>query len=472
MIKFIRQSDRILRSSLTALAVLTLGGISVAQAQEALEPQRPRVLTLQDCIEIALQESPALEGSRFDVASATEEVKAARGKLYPELTASASAQAFSGSPTSKFSIVNLGDNGGSVVVNPNNPRNARQVDLGEVELYSARLRYPLFKEGSFLGIGNPPAVASKQARRRNLTWTYQLRREDVIDRITDAYITTVSAINRASYAQRRVRLLDLMVGITREQEKQGLTLPIDAKLAQGQLSGARSLSKILQEQAVAGSIELSRALGMDSPEELHLSSELPEPPEPPSAAALLGRSLNQHPSLQVQRAVIDQAREDYKLERYRLYPSVNLDAAALHIDDFGSSSAEVYSAAISVNIPIFDFGAQLATTRAKLLKYKAERARLLSVADDVTFEVVKTYQEIYVLSQNILSLQEEVSKAERDLQVTSSQQQQGIAPPLTSIEKELRLIAKRDDLDGVEVRRLILYSALQKAAGGAWHWTK
>ena len=292
------------------------------------------------------------------------------------------------------------------------------------------MRYPLFKDGSFFGIGNPPAVASKQAHKRNLAWTFQLRREEVIDRITDAYITTVSAMNRAGYAERRVHLLDQLVGITQEQQRQGLTLPIDLKLAQGQLSGARSLSKILREQAVAGSIELSRALGMESVDELHLSSELPTPPEPPSAQALLGSALNQHPSLQVQRAVIDEAQADYKLERYRLYPSVNLDGSAFHIDDFGSSGAEVYSGAITVSIPLFDFGAQIATTRAKLLRYKAERARLLSVADDLTFEVVKTYQEIYVLSQNILSLQEDVSKADRDLQVTSSQQQQGIAPPL------------------------------------------
>ena len=60
--------------------------------------------------------------------------------------------------------------------------------------------------------------------------------------------------------------------------------------------------------------------------------------------------------------------------------------------------------------------------------------------------------------------------ADRDLQITSSQQQQGIAPPLTAIDRELRLIAKRDNLDGLEVRRLMLYAALQKAAGGAWKW--
>ena len=63
-----------------------------------------------------------------------------------------------------------------------------------------------------------------------------------------------------------------------------------------------------------------------------------------------------------------------------------------------------------------------------------------------------------------------MAKADRDVQVVGSQQQQGIATPLSAIEKELRLIAKRDDLDGLEVRRLTLYAALQKAAGGSWKW--
>ena len=113
-----------------------------------------------------------------------------------------------------------------------------------------------------------PAEASKLARRRNLAWTSRLRREDVIARITDAFITTVSAENRAGYAERRVKLLQQQVDITREQQKQGLTLPIDLKLAQSQLTGAETLSKILRQQAVAGKIELARALGFDSPGEL------------------------------------------------------------------------------------------------------------------------------------------------------------------------------------------------------------
>jgi outer membrane protein TolC len=88
----------------------------------------------------------------------------------------------------------------------------------------------------------------------------------------------------------------------------------------------------------------------------------------------------------------------------------------------------------------------------------------------VNYEVLKTYQVIYTLTQNILDLQGDVAKAQRDVQVLEAQQQQGIAEPLNVIEKELHLIAKQDELQGIEARRLSDYARLQRAAGGAWKW--
>jgi multidrug efflux system outer membrane protein len=304
-----------------------------------------------------------------------------------------------------------------------------------------------------------------------LSWTAKLKREEVIARIAEAYVTTVSAMNRAGYAERRVELLQKQADITEEQQKQGLMLPIDLKVARTQLSGAQTLAKILRQQAISGRIELARNLGFESTDELHLSNELPEPPEPPSADKIMSSAmLAGHPSLEVQKAVIDEARQDYRLERFRLYPSVTLTGSAVHVDDFGSSGAEVYTGGVRVDVPLFDFGTQMSTARSKLAKYQAERARLSSVGDDVTFQIVNIYQAIYVVSQNILNLQDDVAKADRDLRVIGSQQQAGISAPLTAIEKELHLIAKRDDLDGLEVRRLVLYAALEKASGGSWKW--
>ena len=467
MTKSILHRDRSSNNVAAGLAALLFILPCTSEAQEVLEAPPPHPLTLHDCIAIALGESPALEASRYDVFSAAQEVRAAQGMALPLLTGSAQYQLFSGSPTTKFSVINLGSvtPGGTVVT-------ANTVGWTGIEQYGAHLKYPLFNDGSILGLNNAPAIAEKKAKKQAMAWTVNLTREDVIYRITDEFVATVSARNRMGLAERRVKLLDQSVSVTQEQQKQGLKLPIDVKVAKEQFSAAQTLLTLIREQAVAGSLGLSKTLGLASSSKLSLSNILPDPPDPPpTTEQLLGACLNHHPSLEKQRAVIDQAKQDYRLERFRLYPSVFLDGSATEIDEFDpSNSASVFVGAIAISVPIFDFGTQLATTRSKLMKYKAEQARLFSTADDVNYEVLKTYQTIYTLTQHILDLQGDVSKAERDVQVIQAQQQQGIAEPLIAIEKELHLIAKQDELHGIEARRLTLYARLQKAAGGAWKW--
>lgn len=468
MTKSVLRLDRSSNNIAACLAALLFIVPCASQAGVSSDGIAYRRLTLHDCIAIALGESPALEASRFDVLSAGEEVRAAQGKLLPQVVGSAQYELFSGSQVSKFGVLNIGS------VTPNGTVvTANNVGWTGVELYGAHLKYPLFAEGSIFGLNNAPAIAEKKAKKQALAWTHNLTREEVIYRITDEFVTTVSARNRMGLAERRVKLLDQSVSITQEQQNQGLKLPIDVKVAREQFGAAQTLLKLLREQAVAGSLGLSKTLGLSSSSNLPLSNVLPEPPDPPpTTEQLIGACLTHHPSLEKQRAIIDQAKQDYRLERFRLYPSVYLDGSANYIDDFSgvSNSESVFIGAIAVSIPIFDFGAQLATTRSKLMKYKAEQARLSSTADDVNYEVLKIYQTIYTLTHNILSLQGDVSKAQRDVQVVQAQQQQGIGEPLVAIEKELHLIAKQDELEGIEARRLSYYARLQKAAGGAWKW--
>jgi len=219
--------------------------MSEAGEGSAALPHHP--LTLHECIAIALGESPALEASRFDVFSADQEVRAAQGMLLPQITGGADYLLFSGSRVSKFGVINLGSvsPNGSVVT-------ASSVGSAEVELYSAHLKYPLFADGSILGLNNAPGVAEKKAKRQALAWTVSLTREDVIFRITDEFVTTVSARNRMGLAEHRVKLLDQSVSIIQEQQKQGLKLPVDVKVAKEQFSGGQTLLTLLRQQAVAG----------------------------------------------------------------------------------------------------------------------------------------------------------------------------------------------------------------------------
>jgi len=435
-----------------------------AQEISTHNPDLPRhPLTLQECIAIALGESPKLKASRFDLLAAGEEIRAAQAALWPNLKGSATGEAFSGEHTSKFRIVSTtSPSGGAVSANS-------QVDLAGVGIGGLKLDYPVFKDGSIFGFNDAPAVELKRAKKNALAWTAHLTREEVVYRVTEDFISTVSAQNRVEPIDRRVALQQRSVDITREEQQKGLLLPIDLKVATEQLNGARSLSKVIHEQAVAGSLGLTQLLGLPSSSHIRLNSTLPEPSAPPDAAQLFNTMLAQHPSLQVQRAKIEEAKQDYRLERFRLYPDVALTGRALYITDF-QKDAHILVGGITVNIPIWDWGTQLDTMRARRDTYSAEHARLGAVANDLTSELVRIYQEIFSLSERILTLQGETGKLDRDLRVAASQQQQGITPPLTTIDTELQLVGKRDELEIVQARRLLLYAKLQEAMGGTWKW--
>src|SRR6266568_3923706 len=433
MIKSIPHRNLILRNSLAASLAALLLVLPLrlpAQKISTHNPDLPRhPLTLQDCIAIALGESPKLEATRFDLLAAGEEIRAAQASLWPNLKGSATGEAFSGERTGKFGIVLTGPSGGGVNAN-------RQVDLAGIGLFGLKLEYPVFKDGSIFGFNDAPAVEIKRAQRNALAWTAHLTREDVIYRVTQVFVDTVSAQNRVEPIDRRVELLQRAVDITRGEQEKGLVLPIDVKVVTEQLNDARSLSKIIHEQAVAGYLGLTRLLGLRSSSHIRLNSTLPEPPPPPDAAQLFRTMLALHPS-------------------------------ALYVTDF-DHDAHVLIGGITVDVPIFDFGAQLDTVRARRDTYNAEQARLGAVGDDLTSDLVAIYQQIYALSERILTLQGEIGKLDRDLRVAQSQQQQGITPPLTAIDAEVVLVGKQDELNIDESRRLLLYANLQKKMGGTW----
>jgi outer membrane protein TolC len=466
MTKFIPHRNLFLGTNLIGLLTILLlilvqrlSGREVRTYDQNL-PRHP--LTLHDCIAIALGESPKLEATRLDLLAAGEEIRAAQASLWPNLTGSATGEAFSGDRTSKFGIVNAGTTGAGISTN-------KHVDLAGVGIFGLKLEYPVFKDGSIFGFNDAPAVELKAAERNALAWTAHLTREDVIYRLTQVFVDTVSAENRIEPTDHRVALLERSVDIHKEEQQKGLLLPIDVEVATRQLNSARSLSKTLHEQATAGYLGLARLLGLSSSAHIRLNSTLPEPPAPPDAAQLFHTMLAQHPSLKAQLANILKAKQDYRLENFRLYPSVTLHGSAVDVSDF-NSDAHLFVGGVTVDIPIWDFGMQLDTVRARRDTYHAEQARLGAVGNDLASDLVRIYREIYALSERILTLQVEAGKLDRDLRVAQSQQQQGITPPLTAIDAELAVIGKQEELEVDQARRLVLYAELQKAMGGTWKW--
>src|SRR5437764_3228842 len=275
MIKFAPHRYPILASSSVGLLATLLLSLPLRlQAGEVKTysnlPRHP--LTLRDCIAIAFGESPKLEATRLDLLAAGAEIRAAQDLLWPNLKGAATGEMFSGDRTGKFGIVNAGiTTGGGISTRS-------RVNLAGIGFFDLRLDYPVFKDGSIFGFNDAPTVEIKKAQRDALAWTAHLTREDVIFRITQVFVDTVSVQNRVEPVHRRVELFQQALDIHKEQQQKGLGLPIDVEVATKQLNSAQSLSKALHEQVVAGHLGVTKLLGLQSSAHITLDSTLPEPP--------------------------------------------------------------------------------------------------------------------------------------------------------------------------------------------------
>src|SRR5947199_10308175 len=86
-----------------------------------------------------------------------------------------------------------------------------------------------------------------------------------------------------------------------------------------------------------------------------------------------------------------EAKQDYLRETYRVHPSVALHGSGLYVTDFDTDAHDLVGG-VTVSIPIWDFGAQLNTVRARRDTYAAEQARLGAVGNDLSSDLVKAYR--------------------------------------------------------------------------------
>src|ERR1700751_2373723 len=122
-----------------------------------------KALTVHDCINEALGKSPRLEADHYNLQAENEAIKKARAGLLPNITGSAELQNLTGSPTGPFAVlgVNNPDVTGVISFRVNSKTaGSGRVDWATVGNGSLQMRYPLYQNGSILGLNNAPAVAA------------------------------------------------------------------------------------------------------------------------------------------------------------------------------------------------------------------------------------------------------------------------------------------------------------------------
>jgi outer membrane protein TolC len=450
-----------------------LGIVFLALTCAAVAGGDGKPLTLRECINQALGRSPRLEADRYKLAADNEAIKKARAGLLPKLTASFDLQNLTGSPVGPFAVlgVNNVDETGISSVRASQ-RSPIRVDLASVGDASVQIRYPLYENGSILGLNNAPAVAAAKSLYARQQWTIRLSEQSVIETLASTFYNTTAYLQKVDLDREKVELSKKRVEIMKQELALHLTLPQYVELAKAELQADEQNLAASQHRVLDSAMQLAQLIGR--PLRLSLTLDLSEPhiPALPALEAFLNRVASQHPAIGVQQANIDLAQQNLRLAEAALLPKVDFVTSYTWATAFGRENPDLFYMLLRVEVPIFDWGHGLAEEREERDKMKAAQAELRQVDVDLREIILSELSDIHTTEGVIARLERDYIQARNNLGLEKERHEQGIANELFLVDAEEALAKAKDDLILAKLAQRLEYVRLQRLAGGVWVWNR
>lgn len=183
-------------------------------------------------------------------------------------------------------------------------------------------------------------------------WDYEIKRMDVLSRVSQAFVDVLSTQRRVALAEETVRLAEQSVTAVSERVKAGKVSPVEETKASVALSTVRIALERTKRELEGSRKALSATWGNVSPRFKTASGELDALPEIPPFEQVL-RRLQQNPELALWAAEISLREAAVELEKSRGVPDVTIGAGYRRYIVRGQD-VDAFLVGFSLPLPLFD----------------------------------------------------------------------------------------------------------------------
>jgi outer membrane protein len=434
-----------------------------------------RVLTVHDCIAECLSRNPGIAARQLTLAADKENIWKARSGLLPDLTGSASLGLYTGSPTGPWALMGVNDveETGTPIVNQRKPaQSVFRVSWATVGSGALKLDYPIYANGSIFGLNNAPVVAAAKARYQAQTLNIRLTAQDLIANLVSTFYNTLAYERKTDLDTREVELAQKRVEIVEEELRQNLILPQYLEVAKEQLEAKKQSLKTSEQWAADSERMLAELLGRSPKRKLNLNKTDPRIPGMPPLETFLDKVSSEHPAVAIQKANIDIAQQQYRLAQTALFPSVNFSTSYGGGTAFGPRPLDAFFAGVGVNVPIFDFGHNLAAEHENLDLLKSAQAQLDEIRLELRQSILGELDKIHTIESSLAEAERAYVIAKTNLDLVASQHDQGISTQLALVDANTTLAEAEENLLLYRLTWWIQYAQFQRLSGGLWVWNK
>lgn len=436
-LEFSNKKNYVNMKSLIVLFLLSL--IVNAQTQSG-------ALSLNDCIEIALQNNPNLISSSLNVEESRIKIKEVEGGLYPSLNLNVSA--------SRNSIEN--QTGGGFTTNDN-------LTAG----FSTR--YPIFQ-----GFKTTSAVNAAKENYNSGEAQHKVNTEDLIFNVTESYYNFLQAERVLEAAEKSVERAKLYLDFAEAKYQNGLASQSDLLKAKVEYSNA-NLNLIRAKNArlsVMGSlntllgkiasepIAIVDNLEFNDYEQLEKSLSVEE-----NISRLLEAAYEERPEVYRLKSMINAQKSNLNVARSEYFPTLTFDA---NYNYFGEETSDLRASSylgLSLNMPLFNGFSSDAKVDMEKIALRNLEQQDVSLRNQISLELWKAYLAVKEAIERINNTKIFYENALENLKIAEGEYKEGVGSMLSLVDAQTNLITAEESYIEALADYGVSLALLKRASG-------
>jgi outer membrane protein len=352
------------------LAALALLAASSSPPLAQAPPDRP--LTLEECVGLAMGQSPTERSAQFSVEAATHAAVAAKAPYYPSLGFNLTASRWQRRIFLPYDIFP--------------PTSALPTIVGPTDDYALSLNaaYTLFDGGE-----RKAQVGAAEARRKASQADGGRVSQDLTLSVHRAFFAYAAALDQRDVARKALERSEDHLRLARDRKAAGDAPQVDVARAESDAAEAhltliRAEGLVLQTR---GRLATSMGLQASTPVDVSVTHEVPPPPGEAQLKDAEERAPKARPTLVAAAQTVEAARQNVSLARSAYSPKIGAAASIGREDAAWYPQDHTWYVGVSMSIPLFAGFAHregLAKSKAELARSEADAQQLgLSVQEEV-----------------------------------------------------------------------------------------
>lgn len=415
-------------------------------APASTAPGTPQPLTLQEAEALALKNHPQVQAAQLNFQASQQAVAQARAAYYPTLQ---------GDVTGSEANPGARIGAGYLTMSRLWDRLSPGITLSQLITDSGRTRN---------------LVASSRLQSQASSQQYQATRYDVLLSVNQAYFEALRAQALVKVADETVAARQLLVDQVTTLAQNKLRSQLDVSFASVNLAQAKLMLIRAQDNVQQAFAELTRALGLEQHQTYKLNEEALPPSPPADSTGLVTQAFQQRPELAGLRLERESAYKFERAERDLSLPTVSLIGVGgfipvVHQLTTATTPAEYESAAVNVEIPLFNGGLFTARREEARLKAQAADQRVRNLEEIVARDVRVAWSDSLTAYHQLDVTAELLRQATMALDLAQGRYNLGLSNIVELTQAQLNLTQAEVENLGAKYDYQRSYAGLQYATG-------